>query len=70
MVVGMASSGGSAPRTPPAVMVLAGDPPQRDESAQESPVWRLDGGVMARQFTRDMALFIGVFAPNRRRQKS
>jgi hypothetical protein len=33
-----------------AAVVLAGDPPTSDESAQEAPVRRLDGSVVAQQW--------------------
>jgi hypothetical protein len=48
--VGMASGSSPAPRTPPVVAVLVGDPPPSDESAREAPVQRLDGSVVARQW--------------------
>jgi hypothetical protein len=50
MAAGTASGGSLAPRSPLAAVVLAGDPPTSDESAQEAPVRRLDGSVVAQQW--------------------
>jgi hypothetical protein len=50
MAVGMASGGTPAPRTPPTVMVLVGDPPPCNKSMRESLVRRLDGIVVAQQW--------------------
>jgi hypothetical protein len=50
MVMGTASGGAPAPRTPPSVMVHAGNPPPSDKSARESPMQRQDGSVVAQQW--------------------
>jgi hypothetical protein len=48
--VGTTSGGALAPRASLAVVVQAGGPPPSDESVWESPVWWLDGSVVARQW--------------------